>query len=166
MPDEGLVPLVPISSEHFLLLSALISQSFKCAAPSPRRPRPSSTLLPHSVFFFFSFLLNSWADIDECRISPDLCGSGICVNTPGSFDCECFEGYESGFMMMKNCMGKHGQTLLAGLEPDNCIYSSAVPLLASRLWQHPRQGVCRERRATESLPQAGSSTQTTQDAFI
>lgn len=45
-------------------------------------------------------------DIDECRISPDLCGSGTCVNTPGSFECECFDGYESGFMMMKNCMGK------------------------------------------------------------
>lgn len=45
-------------------------------------------------------------DIDECRISPDLCGHGSCVNTPGSFECECFEGYESGFMMMKNCMGK------------------------------------------------------------
>lgn len=45
------------------------------------------------------------ADIDECRISPDLCGQGICVNTPGDFECECFEGYESGFMMMKNCMG-------------------------------------------------------------
>lgn len=46
------------------------------------------------------------SDIDECRISPDLCGHGACVNTPGSFECECFEGYESGFMMMKNCMGE------------------------------------------------------------
>lgn len=45
-------------------------------------------------------------DIDECRISPDLCGRGQCVNTPGDFECKCDEGYESGFMMMKNCMGK------------------------------------------------------------
>lgn len=45
-------------------------------------------------------------DIDECRISPDLCGQGRCVNTPGDFECECFDGYESGFMMMKNCMGE------------------------------------------------------------
>nr|1LMJ_A Chain A, fibrillin 1 [Homo sapiens] len=43
-------------------------------------------------------------DIDECRISPDLCGRGQCVNTPGDFECKCDEGYESGFMMMKNCM--------------------------------------------------------------
>ncbi|KAG2463812.1 FBN2 protein, partial [Polypterus senegalus] len=53
-------------------------------------------------FSLLTVLLSS--DIDECRISPDLCGHGSCVNTPGSFDCECFEGYESGFMMMKNCM--------------------------------------------------------------
>lgn len=53
------------------------------------------------LIFFFLFL-----DIDECRISPDLCGQGRCVNTPGDFECECFEGYESGFMMMKNCMGE------------------------------------------------------------
>ncbi len=45
-------------------------------------------------------------DIDECRISPDLCGQGRCINTAGDFECECFEGYESGFMMMKNCMGE------------------------------------------------------------
>lgn len=55
-------------------------------------------------FFYLSIYCN--IDIDECRISPDLCGSGTCVNTPGSFECECFDGYESGFMMMKNCMGK------------------------------------------------------------
>lgn len=45
-------------------------------------------------------------DIDECHISPDLCGQGACVNTPGSFECECFHGYESGSMLMKSCMGR------------------------------------------------------------
>uniref|UniRef100_A0A4W4HGQ6 Fibrillin-1 n=1 Tax=Electrophorus electricus TaxID=8005 RepID=A0A4W4HGQ6_ELEEL len=39
-----------------------------------------------------------------CHISPDLCGHGTCVNTAGDFECQCFPGYESGFMMMKNCM--------------------------------------------------------------
>lgn len=62
---------------------------------------------------FLQHMASTWwdfshcvSDIDECRISPDLCGHGACVNTPGSFECECFEGYESGFMMMKNCMGE------------------------------------------------------------
>lgn len=66
------------------------------ARSTPHPPRPVSI----STFSRFSL-----PDIDECRISPDLCGPGTCVNTPGSFECECFEGYESGFMMMKNCMG-------------------------------------------------------------
>lgn len=64
------------------------------------------------------------SDIDECRISPDLCGHGSCVNTPGSFECECFEGYESGFMMMKNCMGMTAHTIQNPF--DSCLESSAV----------------------------------------
>lgn len=53
-------------------------------------------------------------DIDECHISPDLCGRGTCVNTPGSFECECFHGYESGFMLMKSCMGRWPRGHCAG----------------------------------------------------
>lgn len=73
-------------------------------------------MTPSYLTLCFRFSHMRGVDIDECRISPDLCGSGICVNTPGSFECECFEGYESGFMMMKNCMGKRDQAFLTGLE--------------------------------------------------
>lgn len=45
-------------------------------------------------------------DIDECRISPDICGHGSCVNTPGSFECDCFPGFTSGSLLMKNCVGE------------------------------------------------------------
>ncbi|XP_025835498.1 protein crumbs isoform X2 [Agrilus planipennis] len=31
-------------------------------------------------------------DIDECSLGEDLCGPGICVNTPGSYVCNCTEG--------------------------------------------------------------------------
>lgn len=48
-------------------------------------------------------------DIDECRISPDLCGQGTCVNTPGSFECDCFPGFTSGSLLMKNCVGEWWQ---------------------------------------------------------
>lgn len=74
--------------------------------PSPYRRLPvwvSKQLRVNVPSVWVVFLLS---DIDECRISPDLCGQGKCVNTPGDFECECFEGYESGFMMMKNCMGE------------------------------------------------------------
>ena len=35
------------------------------------------------------------------------------MNTPGDFECKCDEGYESGFMMMKNCMGECEKVILS-----------------------------------------------------
>jgi len=34
------------------------------------------------------------ADVDECRSSERICTNGACVNTPGSFRCDCRRGYE------------------------------------------------------------------------
>lgn len=46
------------------------------------------------------------SDIDECRISMvDICTPGRCVNEPGTFRCECNEGYK-GIMMNQMCVGK------------------------------------------------------------
>ena len=33
-------------------------------------------------------------DIDECSRDPSLCRGGRCVNTIGSFRCQCAEGHE------------------------------------------------------------------------
>lgn len=33
------------------------------------------------------------ADINECEIYPDICKNGRCVNTDGSFRCECPPGF-------------------------------------------------------------------------
>ena len=46
------------------------------------------------------------ADIDECRISSDLCGNGTCTNIAGSFRCDCFSGFENAPMMMEVCVGE------------------------------------------------------------
>lgn len=43
--------------------------------------------------------------MDECSISFKICGNGVCINTPGSFKCECQEGYET-MPPMETCMGK------------------------------------------------------------
>lgn len=45
-------------------------------------------------------------DINECLFMPDACEGGDCINTDGSFRCECPTGYvldPSG----KKCVGKH-----------------------------------------------------------
>lgn len=49
------------------------------------------------IFFFL--------DINECQISPEVCGNGTCVNEPGRFTCVCLPGFEST-MMMQICMGE------------------------------------------------------------
>ncbi|XP_037874370.1 fibrillin-1 isoform X2 [Bombyx mori] len=36
---------------------------------------------------------NLTQDLDECRVRPDVCVGGRCVNTDGSFRCECPDGY-------------------------------------------------------------------------
>ena len=63
----------------------------------------------HTVCFFgccccfFSssqgILHSSLADIDECSEGSDNCGMNAeCLDTPGSYDCRCSDGYEgNGF---------------------------------------------------------------------
>lgn len=44
-------------------------------------------------------------DLNECAMMPDACVGGECINTDGSFRCECPQGYRldpSG----KKCVGK------------------------------------------------------------
>ncbi|WP_269821707.1 EGF domain-containing protein [Haliangium ochraceum] len=35
----------------------------------------------------------SCVDIDECAVSPDACGVGVCVNQDGGYACDCPAGY-------------------------------------------------------------------------
>lgn len=52
-------------------------------------------------------------DIDECRETPQVCGShAICNNQPGTFRCECLDGYQ---------FGNDGQTCIEVNRPvDHC----------------------------------------------
>ncbi|PIK56741.1 putative fibrillin-2 isoform X3, partial [Apostichopus japonicus] len=42
-------------------------------------------------------------DIDECSILTGVCGNGTCENRPGTFHCNCFEGFQSFSIMMPTC---------------------------------------------------------------
>ena len=33
------------------------------------------------------------SDVDECKRDTNLCENGRCINTPGSFRCDCNTGY-------------------------------------------------------------------------
>ena len=45
------------------------------------------------------------SDVNECLLNPGICKNGFCINTDGSFRCECGPGYHldaSG----TNCVGE------------------------------------------------------------
>ena len=54
----------------------------------------------------YYFIFESYvADIDECKVNKGGCQS-ICVNTPGSFKCDCEPGYRLTFDRT-TCEGDH-----------------------------------------------------------
>ena len=65
-----------------------------------RRFHLSKSLDTVITIFVCLFLI----DLDECKILPDFCKNGKCVNTKGGAKCECPEGYY--FNELKECQGK------------------------------------------------------------
>lgn len=72
--------------------------------------------MPHNSSLW---LLPSFLDENECRTKPGICPNGRCINTVGSYRCDCNEGFEvspSG----TECIGNY--QVLVGLE--QCLFSS------------------------------------------
>lgn len=50
-------------------------------------------------------------DLNECILIPNICEGGECINTDGSFRCECPMGYVLDPTGTK-CVGKYGHYIL------------------------------------------------------
>nr|CAD7423795.1 unnamed protein product [Timema monikensis] len=42
---------------------------------------------------FINPMTNRTEEIDECNLMPTMCNHGSCINTPGSFECQCNRGF-------------------------------------------------------------------------
>lgn len=63
--------------------------------------------------FFIVFVVSSFsdpllcilADLNECRAKPGICKNGRCINTEGSYRCDCNDGFEPSSTGTE-CIGK------------------------------------------------------------
>lgn len=56
------------------------------------------------VMDFFCYVLKN-ADENECQTKPGICENGRCINTKGSYRCECNEGFTASDTQ-NECLGK------------------------------------------------------------
>lgn len=63
----------------------------------------------NTLFLLFLFFLltcvSGVSEVDECQISPYICGQGICYNTAEGYTCHCDEGYRLD-EAQNTCVGK------------------------------------------------------------
>lgn len=81
----------------------------------------------------FSFCLLT--DIDECETGP--CVNGECVNTQGSYECECLPGY---YLEEDACLGNYCVWLFSCWVSLLCIHFYCLSLC--RCWRMPSESLC------------------------
>lgn len=72
----------------------------------------------------FSNALFVFLDINECVLDSNICGTAVCKNTQGRYECECPEGYTYN-STSKNCEGGS----LPPTPPFSYLSSFLSPLL-------------------------------------
>lgn len=93
----------------------------------------------YGVHFYLGFSFSP-TDIDECKVMPNLCTNGQCINTMGSFRCFCKVGYTTD-ISGTSCVGEArvctsggGQLLLPRVTAGDAVglpWNIAMYLLCS-----------------------------------
>lgn len=78
--------------------------------------------LAFSLFSFFRSLYRLFIDVDECELNPNICLSGNCENTRGSFICHC----EMGYSVRKGTTGCTGECCHAHFCIEDQVAASKV----------------------------------------
>lgn len=60
-------------------------------------------LVLFQAVYFICYIFNQLADINECLEDRSVCQGGDCINTEGSYDCTCPEGFQIN--ENKGCQG-------------------------------------------------------------
>lgn len=63
-------------------------------------------------------------DIDECSSQPGICVNGECINSQGSFRCQCPHGFTLG-PDRRTCLGKY---IYLSVHEEDTLFSASVPL--------------------------------------
>lgn len=129
-----------------------------------------TNILTSSLSSFCNPLLWKLEDLNECRAKPGICKNGRCVNTVGSYRCECNDGFEPSSTGTE-CIGKittqksilpHAEMLLMNwmllqqVKVQFCFYSISNPrtLLVSYCPPSFRQpkGLLLHRGSADNVP--------------
>lgn len=84
-------------------------------------------LCVNPLFLFFL----SVSEVDECQISPYICGQGICYNTAEGYTCHCDEGYRLD-EAQNTCVGERSAERRVLLKSSTICSFSVQALLETK----------------------------------